>query len=649
MLNSIEKEIFRQITLSDGYISSNALSTICSVSVNTIRKSVGTINDYLADKGCFIDSKISSGYCMVVTDEELGNFYLAKEIENIDRFKYLDVSNLSSAYILLFRLLSSDHEVSLEKMMRILYCSKSTVFRILENVRLICKSFALELKNKRNSGFYIEGNEWSIRNCISLLEKVNTHSEMKFDEPFYFDLLENIRLKTRIRDIIYTTIMQHEQLPFELNQINSHSLTNWVILSHIRQKQNNRFNFSTEVVNLAKQLPTYQVANEIFDNLQAFYPLDYPESEKVAFSAYIACCLSPTKVDDSLKQQFKEEIDELVSFINSYYYLPEFFDEDFYQDFSKYLYSLQLRLKFGFVSDDENLYHSIRMGLFSCDLCGCFALFYKLKHNIILKESDLIGSYYIFNNSCLTHQNLNTFHYNLNAAITARDGYYQAKNVRYRILSQFPNIFARLDILNNGDIYSDKVNQYDLLLTNYKLRENNNLVKYNNDIIFYGHIHAKNSFNSMSLYLKRIILNKAKEIFTEKNLIKTNFTHKEELFDAIYQRYAEHVGDKASFIHDLLLRDSFISFEKTNGIVMMCPMAYKFDQPKFDVFINREPITWKKNKNTVFIFYSRGLGTNEHSAIISFLLKQFLHQQPIFINCLYNKTYRDIIRSFIIQ
>ena len=53
MLSEIDKEIFREIILSDGYVSSINLATICNVSINTIRKSVDNINDFLSNKYFF--------------------------------------------------------------------------------------------------------------------------------------------------------------------------------------------------------------------------------------------------------------------------------------------------------------------------------------------------------------------------------------------------------------------------------------------------------------------------------------------------------------------------------------------------------------------------------------------------------------------
>lgn len=47
MLNELGKTLLQQIAACHDYISSEELSKICNVSINTIRKEIDLINDYL--------------------------------------------------------------------------------------------------------------------------------------------------------------------------------------------------------------------------------------------------------------------------------------------------------------------------------------------------------------------------------------------------------------------------------------------------------------------------------------------------------------------------------------------------------------------------------------------------------------------------
>ncbi|MDO4378716.1 MAG: hypothetical protein Q4C64_06145 [Erysipelotrichia bacterium] len=232
------------------------------------------------------------------------------------------------------------------------------------------------------------------------------------------------------------------------------------------------------------------------------------------------------------------------------------------------------------------------------------------------------------------------------AAISARNGYFEAINLKARILKLYPNNFIKLDAVEHTDIFSEKMKMYDLLIINYNLNPEISPPIHIQNIIKTGNIHDNNNFGNLTEYFRNQVITEAKTLLTEENIIHTSFKSKEEVYEAIYQRHKNEVGSKQSFINDLCLRDNFVSFEKTNSIVMICPLAYKTEKAYLDIYISDNPVVWKQNKDIIFIFYSRGSGSRHEIMIISYLLKQFLYQHPFFINTMHRKTYREIIRSF---
>jgi len=649
MLSELDKEVFRQIVLANGFISSVALSTICDVSTNTIRKSVDSINDFLSEKSCFIDSKISSGYCLVITNEEKATPFIQKTIEEIERFKYLDTSNLSSAYIILFGLLKKNGYIPIEHMMDSLYCSKSTITRILENVRLLAKRYSLELKNKRNYGFYIEGGEWEKRTCISFLEKVNHHSDLNLKPDAYFPLLKDDNLRNSVRQIVYSVFENYPLLPFQIVQYNSMSITNWIIISMIRSQYSNQYNLSEDFINLAKKLPTYLISKDICKIVEQKHNVSFNENDYLTLSAVIASCVTINSLDGIDKNQLfsiKQETNDLILFINNYLKYDEIYNLCFYESFYKYLYTLSLKTTFQFVSDSENLYPSTRMGLLSCDFCSYFALFYKKRHGITLKENDLIDAYYIFNQAIFSSNSYLQYPYHLNAAICARSGYYQALNVRERIIAQFPNTFDSITVLEHSQLFNKDLTNFDLLLTNFDSNKSFGPSSKKIQCVPFGRIHFDNSFKELSNYLHTIIVVASKKVFSEENYHIVSFTSKKMVLDTIYENVKDEFNSREQFLNDLAQRDEFISFEKNKGIVMLCPLAHKSSKPYFHVFVSKEPIVWKNNKNSIFIFYSRGNGSINENSIINYLLKQFLHQHVFFLNTMHLKTYKEIVRNF---
>ena len=169
MLNELGKTLLQQIAACHDYISSEELSKICNVSINTIRKEIDLINDYLRGHGCFIDTKIASGYCLTMVQPEQAQPFLAQILKEFRQFRYLNYSEFSTAYTIAMKLLTASSYTTIDSLMNSLYCSKSTVLRTLDSTQLILDQFHLDLKNKRNYGLYIEGTEWSKRDRKSVV------------------------------------------------------------------------------------------------------------------------------------------------------------------------------------------------------------------------------------------------------------------------------------------------------------------------------------------------------------------------------------------------------------------------------------------------------------------------------------------------
>ena len=74
-------------------MSGSYLSKICHISINTLRKEISIINDYLKEYCCHIDTKISIGYSLIIDDEEVALPFLERILREINRFSYLDIND----------------------------------------------------------------------------------------------------------------------------------------------------------------------------------------------------------------------------------------------------------------------------------------------------------------------------------------------------------------------------------------------------------------------------------------------------------------------------------------------------------------------------------------------------------------------------
>ncbi|MFR0979424.1 MAG: hypothetical protein ACLSFJ_08245, partial [Holdemania filiformis] len=260
---------------------------------------------------------------------------------------------------------------------------------------------------------------------------------------------------------------------------------------------------------------------------------------------------------------------------------------------------------------------------------------------VYLREVDLVDAYYIFNSALYKN---NAYYNKMNLAIVSRHGRYYSENLADRMRVQYGRYIQTLDILEYTEVFACDLEHYDAIITDV----NRNILPktYAGALIDSNLNHIQSDLNSLSTFLIQRFNAKARTLFREKNFHKCSFTSQMQVYDAIYKLYQNEIGDHEHFIHDLKMRSSFISYEKEKNIILITPLALRIAQPVFEVFVNKKPMLWERAKASVYIFYQQGNGSKENVQIISYLLKQFIHQNELFINTLYDRSYKDVVGIF---
>ena len=644
MLNELGKTLLQQIAACHDYISSEELSKICNVSINAIRKEIDLINDYLRGHGCFIDTKIAAGYFLTLDQPELARPFLAKMLKEFRQFRYLNYSEFSTAYTIAMRLLTASSYTTIDALTNSLYCSKSTVLRTLDQTQLILDQFHLDLKNKRNYGLYIEGDEGSKRICLIFMHKVYVHENPQLVRTGVFNalFLNHTDYPGVVRECVLNYFRQHQEIT--IPNIHFVKLAQYLALAKTRSSHAGEIHFSADQIRQLHSLPVYSASQTIYASLPAYFQEGVTETDILSFAALIACCMTvkhPSRIPENERAAIEAEVREITAFIAKYYDVSGIFDDHFHQDFTCYLYGLHLKMEFNFSSDAEKLPGSTKIGLLSADISSLFALFYKVKHGVYLREVDLVDAYYIFNSALYKN---NAYYNKMNLAIVSRHGRYYSENLADRMRVQYGRYIQTLDILEYTEVFACDLEHYDAIITDV----NRNILPktYAGALIDSNLNHIQSDLNSLSTFLIQRFNAKARTLFREKNFHKCSFTSQMQVYDAIYKLYQNEIGDHEHFIHDLKMRSSFISYEKEKNIILITPLALRIAQPVFEVFVNKKPMLWERAKASVYIFYQQGNGSKENVQIISYLLKQFIHQNELFINTLYDRSYKDVVGIF---
>ncbi len=644
MLSTIGRKILQHISSCDSYVSGEELSKICSVSINTIRKEIDLINHELAGKGCFIETKVAVGYSLTIRDPQAAAPFLTQSLKEFRRFDYLNYSAFSMAYLILMKLLTASSYTSVEALVGSLFCSRSTILRTLDQVQLILNPFQLEMKVRRNYGLIIQGDEWSKRICLIFMHKVFAHENKPqiYTGAFGALFLNQTDYPQILQDQILRYFGNHPDIT--IPNIHVIKLTQYVLLAKTRSRYASEIQYDPSRQNRIRQLRAYTAAKELYSVFPAYFRENLHENDILSLATLIACCMTLKSTDQiPLEDQpgIFQEVRDSLAFIRQYYELEGCLDTSFYNAFACYLYCLNLKKEFNFCTDSEELTTSTKIGLWTADLCSLFALFYKNKTGVHLNETDLAEAYYIFN-AAIYKQNY-TFN-KMNVAVVSRQGRYYSESFAARLMTSSSRYIKNIRVLEVTELYETDLDVYDAIITD--IYSSSLPKKDHSTYIEFNHHRDSPEYKDLSDFLIRYFNLQALPLFQPVNFRKADFKRKQDVYDAIFSLYAQELGDREAFFRDLQLRDSFISNEKKQDLVLINTLALRIPRPVFEVFVNHKPIAWNQNKAHVFIFYQYGDGSRENVQRISYLLKQFLHQNALFLNTLYEQSYDEVVDCF---
>lgn len=641
MISELDKKILQKVITADTFLSGTYLSHLCNVSINTVRKEIDIINDFLKSHGCRIETRIAMGYSFVIENQRLARPFIEQLLIDIRRFCYLNLAEQSKTYTIIRRLLSASGYVTIDTLTEELYCSKSTVLRNLDRVKEVLIPFHLELRARRNYGLYLEGREWDRRMALIWQHKIFIHlmeADRQKETQFESMFLIGSAIPDDLRKCVLAALMETN---LSISRIDLPKISNMLVLNQTRSANAASEMFTVEQVRLARSLSAYDAAAIILKKLPACFAEDSSELDRLSLTMMLAAyqTWTPEQIGPQDWERLLKEAHEIIRSLTTAYDLSGLFDTQFYDDLACALRALEIRLAFKVPADEERIAPSTKMGLFTDDLCVLFAAYYEQAHGVTLKERDLTQIYYIFNRSIFQNQ---AFFERKRILVVSRFGRYSAANIAVRIQASSASIIDKIQALEYTDLMRTDLTDWDLLVTDIQQAHCPEGIP----ALHLQFLRSGKEQDLLAAYTAQLFRKKVLALFKADQLIKGDFQNPRDIFECIADQLGNQAGDRTEFIQDLIQRDQIISFERDKGLVMISTMNIQFDQPVFLCLLSRRTFIWENKRNSVFLFYQHGRGTHQDVQLISFLLKQFLHRSEDYLNSLIELKYEEIIRTF---
>ncbi|MGN1054822.1 MAG: helix-turn-helix domain-containing protein, partial [Erysipelotrichaceae bacterium] len=551
------------------------------ISINTLRKEIAIINDYLEQYGCQIETRISVGYSLLIIDEAVAIPFIRQFTKDIDRFGYLDISDSKKENYIIRRVLCSNTTVSVDALIDKLFCSKSTILRLIEKTRSYLNRFNLEIKVKRNSGLYIEGNEWNKRMCLINQHKIYKHEyEKEAVRDFDILFLNNTKYPDDIRTIVLSNIPTYPSLAFA--HIDIPIIVNFIILLKTRHSFAKELNFTDEQLRVARSSLTYNLTRDIISSLPEYITEDFNETEINALNILLAGLrkYKPHEITDSNQyRRLLSLVEEMCQFICKHCDISCAIDQTMKNDLAYFIIEQRNINLFKIYRDAEFFEATNRIGLMSSDVTAIISYYLHKYHNIILDYSALSRLYSIINRSIYTG-----FHtYALKRILViSRYSAYIANNIAVRIKHQFSSFVSKVDVCEYTDIPLIDIYDYDLIITDI----DNGLISIPLPIVEIKFNRDKNDFDELINYMNHEYLHKSKEVFKPEDFHHVSFIDREEIFKRIYQDLNADDISYDEWITDIRMRDNYLSFERNKEIILITNLLYHTEKPVYKVYIN---------------------------------------------------------------
>lgn len=369
-LNSKYLEILKYLVQSDEYIKIEELAQMYNVTDRSMRYSVDKIEKFLVKNGFkYLDRRHNKGIKIIKQDglEEFVNSFIKQPIP----YKY-SYSKEERFKFIITKIIQSDAPVKISELQKILYVSKNTILKELDEIEKWLGNKNLNLVRKQKIGISIEGNEYDkrkallelIANTVStddILNYVNSKitntraKNMQLDILFSdinIDFLDNLirkaeaKLGRRFSDDAYGSLLTHLAIMIKRVQLNK-----TIYLSVI--------SFNDEDYDIENE-----VANFMIKEIENYYNIVVPKEE----IRYIIYHLSGARVYRESIEKFDEENgDELINVLKKMINEIEIlYNVDFEEQEDKLLHGLVMhirpaifRIKFNKILDNP-LYFDIK-------------------------------------------------------------------------------------------------------------------------------------------------------------------------------------------------------------------------------------------------------------------------------------------------
>lgn len=548
----------------NGYFTSEELAIALQLNSRTIRFCINQLRDIQTKQGFELLSSPNLGYELTIYDEAKFEMFL----------QTLQGEDLLSKVLL--RLLYSNTYLSVNALADQVFVSKSSIERILKEIRPMLSQFHLQLQNKIRNGIKITGSELDKRMCINYVLSLSAY--------------QDITMKKQIEDIVFTILRKenYDTSHFNMNHLILHLV---ITIQRIRQ---NAVLEEIQIQEVTKDNPKeYRLAQMIADKIAQCYQLQFPYQEV----CYVCMHLVGKKKFDNLL-----EIDDLAQIQTIVFEILERIDASFHfclsNDFDLFVFlclhvqPLIQRLKYGLHTNNPMLF-SIKaehpQGFDAAILAGEVIQ----SHTGCEMCDDELG--YLALHFALAIEKSKTVKEQKRLLVVCASGMGTARLYKYKLAQKFNIPEQCIESIDAFHLDTVEVSSYDYLITTIPLTK-----VYPIPVIEI--MNFQNDRHLSEAYEQIFEGGKDPLCFLEAGLFfsKKSISNKEEAISFLCQKVTE-LYPIEGLQEDVWRRERLSATEIGNAVAIPHPISSHYSRPIVAVLITDDMFTWEK-QSVCFVF-----------------------------------------------
>lgn len=586
--------LFELLNKDESKVTCKALSKMTNVSERTIRGDISALNSILEGQGATIRIKRNEGYYIDILDLNKYQQYLAENTQEIMEDNEIPNSPIErNKYILRYIVYNNDY-IKLEDLADKLFISKTTILNDIKKIKSILSKYNLNLISKPYYGIKINGNELSIRKCIS--ENIINRDFENYilgitDEEI--EIFKDIDLK-KLQEIVLRNVHGYNI------EFSDFGLKNFIIhLAIVISRLKSGYTLEDELEILSDDVVIKNAINLIFKEIQTYFNVNLPTDEKNYIYNHFKSKSTPKlTLKDNTDEKIITYTKDLLEYIHTHYNFDLRNDTVLLNDLLLHFKSI-LNSKYYNLNKINPLINTIKSNYPLAFEITLISVENTFKQTIYTFTEDEIGYISLHIGAAIERY----FDNNINCkkvVIVCGSGYGTSRLLETRLNKVFRDKLDIIECLSYNQYLIKDLSNIDLIISTIPLENKKCPVI----LVDFALLNKDIEGISKALTDEPIISNKVLSEYFDSNLFLNipKLNKKEELLTLMCDTLNENDIILPSFKESVFYRETLSSTNIDDFLAIPHPMELSAISTKICVAILDEPILWNKDTTVNLVF-----------------------------------------------